>query len=95
LNERIGAALRAGDIQSATFLAQQGKELVERETGFLADLGTSEEAQRALIAQQFESEQRDFLRRNAQALGLTTGVLGGFPSTLGSTTVAEQSGGGK
>lgn len=91
--QRAGEAQRVGDIQSAQFLSAQAEQLVQRESTLLSELGTSEEANRALAAQQAEAQQRDFQRQQALISSLTTGILGGFPSSLGSTTTGSQSGG--
>jgi hypothetical protein len=93
LQSQIGERLRQGDVQGAMMLANLGETETGRESKLLGEAATSEEAVRQLEAQQFEAAIQDVLRRQAIALSLTTGVLGGFPAISGSTTRTSTSGG--
>lgn len=90
----IANAQRAGDTEGARRLAEIGDTLVKRESTLLGEAGASEETIRQLRAQQAEAITNDLLRRQAIALNLTTGLMGGFPAVGGQTTVSKTSGGG-
>lgn len=94
IQSQIAQAMRTGDLAGAQQLAQLGNQLVQRESTLLGEAATSEEANRELAAMQFQSFQQDMLRRQQLAQSLTTGVLGGFPTVTGSTTVSRTRGGG-
>ena len=70
-----------------------GKTLTERESTLLGEAGTSEEANRQLMAQQAQADTQDMLRRQNLAQSFITGVLGGFPTVTGQTGISKTSGG--
>lgn len=94
IQTQIAQAQRTGDLAGAERLAALGDQLIKRESTLLGEASTSEEALRELAAMQFQAFTQDAQRRQAIAQGLTTGVLGAFPSVTGSSTVSKTKGGG-
>lgn len=94
IQAQIAQAQRTGDIQGAAQLAALGNQLVKRESDLLGEAANSEEALRELAAMQFQAFTQDAARRQQIAQQLTTGVLGGFPTVTGQTSISKTKGGG-
>ncbi len=86
-------AMRFGSVPQLFGL---GNTLTGRQSGLLGELGQSEEAIRGLTETQGAANREDFLRRQALAQSLTTGILGSLPTTglLGRQSTTRSSGGG-
>jgi hypothetical protein len=81
-------ALRA---QAIPQLQQLGSTFANRQSQWLNEYGQTEEAARGIQETRGQAELNDVLRRQGLGSQFTTGILGNFPSTTGSTT----KGGGK
>lgn len=78
-------------------LQQLGSTEANRQSQYLSEYGTTEEAQRAIQEAQGAAAYNDFLRLQGLGTQFSTGLLGNFPSITGSTTTSSTntSGGGK